>query len=181
VSVEPLRERVRGQVLTGEVAGYDEARAVNNGMFDKRPLAVLRAEQVADVIAGVDFSRDNGLELSILNGGHSGPGFGTNDGGLVIDMSPSTGATSVNAGPASDAGSAFTYRLRRGRPDLITTDRNSHAGSPTPTPESTRKPPPDGPVAARTPATATGARRQGQQVSHRPEGAWTPPWQAARA
>src|SRR3954447_25412806 len=87
VSVDPLRERVRGQVLTGEVAGYDEACAVHNGMFVKRPLAVLRAEQVADVIAGVNFARDNGLELSIRNGGHSGPGFGTNDDGLVIDMS----------------------------------------------------------------------------------------------
>src|SRR3954469_1393794 len=88
VSVDPLRERVRGQVLTGEVAGYDEACNVHNGMFVKRPLAVLRAEQVADVIAGVNFARDNGLELSVRNGGHSGPGFGTNDDGLVVDMSP---------------------------------------------------------------------------------------------
>ncbi|HEY2638835.1 MAG TPA: FAD-binding oxidoreductase [Streptosporangiaceae bacterium] len=88
VSVEPLRERVRGQVLTAGDEGYDQARAVHNGMFDKRPLAVLRAEQVADVIAGVNFARDNGLDLSIRDGGHSAPGFGTNDGGLVIDMSP---------------------------------------------------------------------------------------------
>jgi FAD/FMN-containing dehydrogenase len=88
VSVDPLRERVRGQVLTGGVAGYDEACNVHNGMFAKRPLAVLRAEQVADVIASVNFARDNGLDLSIRNGGHSGPGFGTNDDGLVIDMSP---------------------------------------------------------------------------------------------
>jgi len=48
VSAEPLRERVRGRVLTADDGGYDEARAVHNGMFDKRPLAVLRAEQVAD-------------------------------------------------------------------------------------------------------------------------------------
>jgi FAD/FMN-containing dehydrogenase len=88
VSVEPLRGRVRGQVLTAEDEGYDQARAVHNGMFDKRPLAVLRGEQVADVIAGVNFARDNGLDLSIRGGGHSAPGFGTNDGGLVIDLSP---------------------------------------------------------------------------------------------
>ena len=88
VSVEPLRERVRGQVLTAGDEGYDQARAVHNGMFDKRPLAVLCAEQVADVIAGVNFARDNDLDLSIRDGGHSAPGFGTNDGGLVIDMSP---------------------------------------------------------------------------------------------
>ena len=75
-------------MLTGEDAGYDEVRAVHNGMFSKWPLAVLRAEQVADVIAGVNFARDNGLELAVRNGGHSGPGFGTNDRGLVIDMTP---------------------------------------------------------------------------------------------
>jgi len=86
--VEPLRERVRGRVLAAGDEGYNEARAVHNGMFDKHPLAVLRAEQVADVIAGVNFARDNGLDLSIRDGGHSAPGFGTNDGGLVIDMSP---------------------------------------------------------------------------------------------
>src|SRR5690348_11578815 len=88
ISVEPLRERVRGHVVTAGDEGYDQARAVHNGMFDKHPLAVLRAEQVADVIAGVNFARDNGLGLSIRAGGHSAPGFGTNDGGLVIDMSP---------------------------------------------------------------------------------------------
>ncbi len=75
-------------MLTAGDEGYNEARAVHNGMFDKHPLAVLRAEQVADVIAGVNFARDHGLDLSIRGGGHSAPGFGTNDGGLVIDMSP---------------------------------------------------------------------------------------------
>jgi FAD/FMN-containing dehydrogenase len=88
ISVESLRESVRGQLLTAGDEGYDQARAVHNGMFDKHPLAVLRAEQVADVIAAVHFARDKGLDLAIRDGGHSAPGFGTSDGGLVIDMSP---------------------------------------------------------------------------------------------
>src|SRR5580658_234610 len=88
LNVGHLRDQVRGRVITADDVGYDEARAVHNGMFDRRPLAVLRAEQVADVIAGVKFARDSGLGLSIRDGGHSAPGFGTNDGGLVIDMSP---------------------------------------------------------------------------------------------
>src|SRR5580692_12405654 len=87
-NVGSLREHVRGQVLAAGDERYNEARAVHNGMFDRRPLAVLRAEQVADVIAGVNFARDNGLDLSIRDGGHSAPGFGTNDDGLVIDMTP---------------------------------------------------------------------------------------------
>lgn len=88
IDVEPLRAQVRGRVITAHDEGYDEARAVHNGMFDKRPLAVLRAEQVADVIAGVNFARDNGLDIAIRTGAHSAPGFGTVEGGMVIDMSP---------------------------------------------------------------------------------------------
>jgi FAD/FMN-containing dehydrogenase len=86
-AVQPLREQVRGRVITAEDARYDDARAVHNGMFDKRPQAVLQAEQVGDVIAAVNFAREHGLDLSVRGGGHSGPGFGTNEGGLVIDMS----------------------------------------------------------------------------------------------
>src|SRR6476619_4444674 len=85
--VQSLRGVVRGQVVTAADEGYDEARMVHNGMFDRRPLAVLKAEQVADVIAAVNFARENGLDLSVRGGGHSGPGYGANDGGLVIDMS----------------------------------------------------------------------------------------------
>ena len=62
-TVDDLREQVRGPVVTADDAGYDTARAVQNGMFDRRPLAVVRAEQVADVMAAVNFARENGLEL----------------------------------------------------------------------------------------------------------------------
>jgi FAD/FMN-containing dehydrogenase len=86
-TIDQLREQVRAPVITADDPGYDEARAVHNGMFDKRPKVVVRAEQVADVIAAVNFARDTGLALSVRAGGHSAPGFGTNDGGLVIDLS----------------------------------------------------------------------------------------------
>ena len=86
-AVQPLREQVRGRVITADDEDYDEARAVHNGMFDRRPLAVLEAEQVGDVIAAVDLAREHGLDLSVRGGMHSGPGYGTNDDGLVIDMS----------------------------------------------------------------------------------------------
>src|SRR4051812_49427521 len=87
-TIEQLREQVRAPVITAEDPGYDDARAVHNGMFDRRPLVVIQAEQVADVIAGVNFARDAGLDLSVRGGGHSAPGFGTNDGGVVLDLSP---------------------------------------------------------------------------------------------
>jgi FAD/FMN-containing dehydrogenase len=87
-AVDQLREQVRAAVITAGDPGYDQARAVHNGMFDKHPLVVIRAEQVADVIAGVNFARDAGLELAVRGGGHGAPGFGTTDGGVVIDLSP---------------------------------------------------------------------------------------------
>jgi FAD/FMN-containing dehydrogenase len=87
-TVEQLREQVRATVITDADRGYDEARMVHNGMFDRYPAVILRAEQVADVIAGVNFARDSGLPLAVRGGGHSAPGFGTCDAGMVIDLSP---------------------------------------------------------------------------------------------
>jgi FAD/FMN-containing dehydrogenase len=85
-TIEQLREQVRAPVITKDDLGYDEARAVHNGMFDRHPQVVIRAEQVADVIASVNFARDTGLDLSVRGAGHSAPGFGTNDGGVVLDL-----------------------------------------------------------------------------------------------
>ena len=86
-AVEQLRDQVSGPVLTADDPGYEEARMVHNGMFDRRPKVIVKAEQVADVVDAVNFARDGGLELSVRGGGHSAPGFGTNDGGVVIDLS----------------------------------------------------------------------------------------------
>lgn len=86
-TIEQLRAAVRAPILTATDPGYDEGRAVHNGMFDRRPEVIIRAEQVAAVIGAVNFARDAGLDLSVRGGGHSAPGFGTNDGGVVLDLS----------------------------------------------------------------------------------------------
>ena len=86
-SIDRLRQHVRAAVLVAGDAGYDDARTVHNGMFDRRPLVIVRAEQVADVIGAVNFASDAGLDLSIKGGGHGAPGFASNDGGVVIDLS----------------------------------------------------------------------------------------------
>jgi FAD/FMN-containing dehydrogenase len=91
VDMSDLRGRVRSQIITETDPKYDAARAVHNGMIDKRPLAIVRVSQVADVLAAVAFARDAGLDLAIRGGGHSGPGFGTSDGGIVLDFSKRTG------------------------------------------------------------------------------------------
>ncbi|OEO29947.1 oxidoreductase [Devosia insulae DS-56] len=77
----------RGPVIRAGDAGYEEARQLYNGMIDKRPLVIAQCVDVADVIAAVNFGRDNRLPLAIRGGGHNGPGFASVDDGLVIDMS----------------------------------------------------------------------------------------------
>jgi FAD/FMN-containing dehydrogenase len=85
-TVATLRETCRGQVITPDDPDYEVARHVHNGMIDKRPSVIARAVNATDVMAGVHHARDNGLDLSIRGGSHSVPGFGTNDGGMVIDL-----------------------------------------------------------------------------------------------
>jgi FAD/FMN-containing dehydrogenase len=86
-----ILERTRGEVLVAASEAYDDARQVYNAMFDRRPLAVVRAMDVADVIATVEAARDGGLPLAVRGGGHSVPGFGTVDDGIVLDLGPMKG------------------------------------------------------------------------------------------
>jgi hypothetical protein len=90
-AVEQLAEAMRGEVLHPESPGYDEARAVWNGMFDKRPAVIARCAGVADVIQAVDFARANALEVAVRSGAHSANGYGVCDDGIVIDLSPMKG------------------------------------------------------------------------------------------
>ena len=86
-TIERLREQVRGQVVAPDDEGYDDARAVYNAMIDRRPAVVLHAANAGDVIAGVNLARELGVEVAVRGGGHSVPGFGTSDDGVVIDLS----------------------------------------------------------------------------------------------
>jgi FAD/FMN-containing dehydrogenase len=92
-----LRASVRGSVIGPDDDGYDEARSVFNGMIDRHPAAVVRVTNAADVAAAVTFAREAGLDLAVRGGGHSVPGFGTVDDGIVIDLSGMRGVE-VDAG-----------------------------------------------------------------------------------
>jgi FAD/FMN-containing dehydrogenase len=77
-----------GEVIRPGDATYDEVRAVFNGMIDRRPLAVLRCRETADVARGVAFARERDLPLSIRGGGHNVAGNAVCDGGIMLDLSP---------------------------------------------------------------------------------------------
>ena len=86
-AITKFAQGLRGEVIRTGDAGYDEARKLYNGMIDKRPLVIARCADAGDVIAAVNFGRDDQLPIAIRGGGHNGPGFGSVNDGLVIDLS----------------------------------------------------------------------------------------------
>ena len=86
-TLEAFNTNLRGQLIQPGDEEYAEACKVYNGLIDRRPGMVVRCLNVADVMASVNFARENGQLVAIRGGGHNGPGLGTCDGGVVIDLS----------------------------------------------------------------------------------------------
>ena len=89
--IKQFGESLRGRLIQPDDPDYDEARALYNGMIDKRPLMIARCVDAADVITAVRFGFERKLDTAIRGGGHNGPGLGSVDGGLVIDLSEMKG------------------------------------------------------------------------------------------
>jgi FAD/FMN-containing dehydrogenase len=80
-----------GDIVHPQDSDYDTARAVFNSMIDRRPLAVVRCRETADVIRGVVFAAEHDLPLAIRGGGHNVAGYAVCDGGIMLDLSPMKG------------------------------------------------------------------------------------------
>ncbi len=91
VAVVELASQLGGEAILPGDPAYEAARRVWNGMIDRRPAVVARCRGVADVIACVRFAADHDLLLAVRGGGHNVAGFGTCDGGFVIDLSAMRG------------------------------------------------------------------------------------------
>jgi FAD/FMN-containing dehydrogenase len=87
VGIAELKTGLRGVVIERGDPGYEEARALYNAMIDKRPRVIALCVDAADVITAVKYGRDSGLPIAIRGGGHNGPGLGSVNDGLVIDLS----------------------------------------------------------------------------------------------
>jgi len=83
-----LRNNLRGRVLLPGDPDYEDARRVWNGNVDRRPASIARCLDTSDVHHAVNFARIHRLLVALRGEGHSAPGYGTNNGGVVIDLSP---------------------------------------------------------------------------------------------
>jgi hypothetical protein len=108
-AISTFEQSLRGRLVRPTDTDYDAVRALYNGMIDKRPRLIARCVDAADVISCVNFAREEGLLLAVRGGGHNGPGLGSCNDGLVIDLSmmksvrvdPSTRTVRVDPGCTS--------------------------------------------------------------------------------
>jgi FAD/FMN-containing dehydrogenase len=91
LDLEAFEARLRGSIVLPGSVEYDEARQVKSAQFDRRPALIVRAADAGDVALTVDLARESGLPLSVRGGAHSIAGFGTNDGGIVLDLAAMKG------------------------------------------------------------------------------------------
>src|SRR5215208_2123820 len=96
--VGALAGQVSGLVVSPRDAGYDEARAIHNGLVDRRPALIVRCRTTADVVAALEFARSAGLEVSVRGGGHNVAGRAVTDDGVMISLAD---MTEVGVDPAS--------------------------------------------------------------------------------
>jgi FAD/FMN-containing dehydrogenase len=90
LSIPRLRDTFDGRVTAPEDAGYDQARKVFYGKYDRRPAAIVHPADAAEVARVVTLAADTGLELAVRSGGHSLAGHSVSDGGIVLDLSEMT-------------------------------------------------------------------------------------------
>src|SRR5215210_2593854 len=84
LAIQRLRADLNGRVISPEDPGYDEARTVFYGGFDRYPALIVRARDATDVSRVVALARESNLELAVRSGGHSTAGHSTTDGGILL-------------------------------------------------------------------------------------------------
>jgi FAD/FMN-containing dehydrogenase len=86
LSIPQLADHFKGRVISPDDPDYDDARTVFYGTIDRRPAAIVRVADATDVARVIAVAREAGLELAVRSGGHSIPGHGVSEGGIVIDL-----------------------------------------------------------------------------------------------
>jgi FAD/FMN-containing dehydrogenase len=90
ISTLDLQAALDGRVIAPDDPGYDQARQLFYGGWDRRPAAIIRPTDAAGVARVITLARDRGLELAVRSGGHSTAGHSTTDGGILLDLAAMT-------------------------------------------------------------------------------------------
>ena len=89
--LEALAAGLRGRVIGPDAPDYDAARAIWNGMIDRRPAVIVHCAETGDVIRAVRFAREHDLRVAVRGGGHNVAGTAVCDRGMMIDLSAMKG------------------------------------------------------------------------------------------
>jgi hypothetical protein len=89
--IHDFRASLRGQLLLAGDEGYEQARKIWNGAFDRHPALIARCAGAEDVVQAVNFARSHGLLTAVRGGGHSISGQSSCEGGMMIDLAPMKG------------------------------------------------------------------------------------------
>ena len=84
--IATLRAEVDGTIFEPGDEGYDKARTIVMGGIDKHPAVIVQVAGVEDIRRVLAVARETGAELAVRSGGHSGAGYGTTEGGIVLDL-----------------------------------------------------------------------------------------------
>jgi len=123
-AVQELAGALEGRVLLAADPDYDRARAIWNGMHDRRPALIAQCRGAGDVSQAVTFARERNLLVAVRGGGHSWPGRSVCERGLMIDLSPmnsvkvDAGRQRAHAGGGALLNALDTHSLEHG---LVTT------------------------------------------------------------
>ena len=103
-----LRAQLAGAVIGPGDPGYEAGRRVFLPSVDRRPAAIVQPADAGDVAYAVALARDAGLELAVRGGGHSNAGYGTTEGGIVLDLAGLRGLVIDAGGRVAHAAGGLT-------------------------------------------------------------------------
>jgi len=87
VALAEIKDNFDGEIITTRDPAYEMGRKVWNGLIDKFPAVIARCMTIADIKKILAFCREHDHEMAVRGGGHNIAGYGTSDGGIVLDLS----------------------------------------------------------------------------------------------
>jgi FAD/FMN-containing dehydrogenase len=123
ISFSQLRNAIKGEIITPEDDEYNDARRVFYRGFDRHPALIVRVADAHDVAQVIAVARESGMELAVRSGGHSVPGHGVSEGGIVLDLSRMKGLQIDVTGSTAWAESGLTageYTTATSKHGLVT-------------------------------------------------------------